>query len=296
MSGAATPKPQAAAPADPPQALAERAPAGGCDAHFHMVAHDFPLWEGRVEDPAPGALADWAARYRRVMARLGLSRGVVVHSILYGADNALTAAAVAALGRESFRGIGLVRDGADDAALDALAAQGMAGVRLNLVHGGLLSLEGAAALGPRLAERGLHVQMLVSAPVSMAAAAEAARRLPVPVVFDHLAWPDIAAGVDEPGFQALLRLLGEGRAWVKLSGVYRLCAPPWEAADGHVAALLRANPERCLWGTDWPHLMLGDAARPDAGALLDAFHRVATDAETRARVLVETPARLYGFA
>jgi predicted TIM-barrel fold metal-dependent hydrolase len=261
-----------------------------------MVAEDFPLWDNRVEDPAPGALNEWTARYRRLMDRLGFSRGVVVHSILYGADNALTAAAVAALGREDFRGIGLVRDGADDAALDALVAQGMAGVRLNLVHGGLLSLDGAAALGPRLAELGLHVQMLVSAPRTMTQAAEAARRLAVPVVFDHLAWTDIGAGIAEPGFQALLRLLGEGRAWVKLSGVYRLCVPPWEAADGHVAALLAANPERCLWGTDWPHLMLGDAAQPDAGALLDAFHRVATDAESRRRVLVKNPARLYGFA
>jgi Predicted metal-dependent hydrolase of the TIM-barrel fold len=192
------PKPRAAAPLDPPAPPRERAPDGACDAHFHMVGDDFPLWSGRVEDPAPGALADWAARFRRQMAALGVSRGVVVHSILYGGDNALTAAAVATLGRENFRGIGLAPDGADDAALDALVAQGISGVRLNLVHGGLLSLEGAEAMAPRLAERGLHLQMLVDAKRGVAAAAEAARRLPVPVVFDHLAWPDVSAGVRSP--------------------------------------------------------------------------------------------------
>jgi predicted TIM-barrel fold metal-dependent hydrolase len=288
--------PQAAAPPDPPFAPAERAPEGACDAHFHMLGDDFPLWSGRVEDPAPGAMTDWAARYRRLMATLGLSRGVVVHSILYGDDNRLTAAAIEALGRENFRGVGLVRDGAPEAALDRLLEQGMAGVRINLVHGGVLSLDGAARLAPAMAERGLHLQMLVNAERNMADAAEAARRLQVPVVFDHLAWADVAAGVDAPGFSELLRLVGEGRAWVKLSGVYRLCGGDWAAADAHVAALLAANPERCLWGTDWPHIMLGPAEQPDPGALLDAFHRVATAAETRRRVLVDNPAALYRFA
>ena len=129
----------------------------------------------------------------------------------------------------------------------------------------------------------------------MAELAPRVRALPVDVVFDHLGWPDLSLGVDEPGFAGLCRLLAAGDCWVKLSGVYRLAAAPFEAADAAEAALVAANPERCLWGSDWPHLMLGDAAMPDAGALLDAFHRAVPDAADRQRILVDNAARLYGF-
>ncbi|MEL6585904.1 MAG: amidohydrolase family protein, partial [Pseudomonadota bacterium] len=119
--------------------------------------------------------------------------------------------------------------------------------------------------------------------------------LPVPVVFDHIGWPDLAAGPAEPGFQMLLRALAEGHAQVKLSGIYRLCDAPYGAAAEHVRALVAANPQACLWGSDWPHIMLADAKQPDAGILLDAFLDVVTDTATRTTILTDTPTRLYGF-
>lgn len=285
-------------PIDPPKTPEVVPPPGACDAHVHMLADDaaFPLWEGRVENPAPGRLSDWIARHRSHQATLGIERTVVVHSIFYGTDNAVTLAAVDALGRDRCRGIGLATDQATDADLDHLAEGGIAGVRLNYVHGGVLSFDGVVAMAPRLADRGLHVQMLMNAHRHMAELADAVRRLPVPVVFDHIGWPNLSAGIDEPGFAELRRLLADGACWVKLSGIYRLCDAPYEAADPAVAALVAANPERCLWGSDWPHVMLADAKTPDSGVLLDAFHRVVTDSELRRRILASNPAALYRFA
>lgn len=288
------PLPRADLPLDPPSAPRAPLPDGACDAHVHMLADDYPLWEGRVEDPAEGTFETWAGRLERHLAALGMARVVVVHSILYGGDNAVTADAVARLGARA-RGIGLVRDGATEAELDALAGAGIVGVRLNYVHGGLLSWEGVRAMAPRLAARGMHVQMLANAHRHLADLAPDIRAMPVPVVFDHVGWPDLAAGVAEPGFDALRGLVADGAAHVKLSGAYRLCPAPYDAAAPHVEALLRANPEGCLWGSDWPHIMLADAARPDAGALLDALLDVATSEADREAVLVRGPERLYGF-
>lgn len=291
-----TDKPAALPPMERPSAPGTLAPTGACDAHVHMLAgpREHPLHEGRVENPAGPSLDEWMGRFRIHLEVLGCSRAVVVQSILYGADNSVAAEAVRRLG-DAARGIGLVADHADETELDLLADQRMAGVRLNFVHGGILSWSGVKSMAPRLAARGMHVEMLVNARRHMEEIADAVAAMPVPVVFDHIAWPDLAAGLDEPGFARLLRLLAEGNAWTKLSGIYRLDGAPHRRTDEHVAALVAANPERCLWGSDWPHIMLGEATMPDAGRLLDSFHRVVTDDATRRLILVENPARLYGF-
>ena len=80
---------------------------------------------------------------------------------------------------------------------------------------------------------------------------------------------------------------------MKLSAPYRVCDAPYEAADLHIATLAEANPKRCLWGSDWPHIMLADAKQPDAGALFDAFLRVVPDAGMRRQILVDTPSALF---
>lgn len=287
--------PKAMMPVDVPTPPVVALPKGACDAHVHMVAgDDFPLWKGRVEDPAGGDLDLWIARFERHLAVLGLDRAVVVHSILYGADNSVTIAAVRRLG-ERARGIGLVTDDATEADLDALAAANVVGVRLNYVHGGVLSWGGVKRLAPMLAERGMHVQMLMNAHKHMLDLADDVRELPVPVVFDHLGWPDLAAGPSEAGFQTLCDLLSEGHAYAKLSAAYRLCNAPYTQGDAAVAALVASNAERCLWGSDWPHLMLADAQHPDAGELLNTFLRAVPDPGHRQTILVDAPAQLYHF-
>ena len=286
--------PQAAPPVSTPTSPLAWLPKGAVDAHVHMVADDLPLWDGRVEDPAPGSLDDWVARFEHHLATLGLERSVIVHSILYGGDNTITTETVRRMGARA-RGICLVTDDATDAELDDLAAKGTAGIRLNYVHGGLLSWEGAKALAPRLAERGMHIQMLLHTHRHMLEIAEDIRALPVPVCLDHIGWPDLSLGLEEPGFQELLRLVGEGDVHVKLSGIYRVADAPYDAANAAVARLAEANPERCVWGSDWPHLMLADAKQPNAGVLLNAFLEAVPSEVARQAILVDTPTRLYGF-
>lgn len=275
----------------------KRAPEGACDAHVHLVAaaEEFPLWDGRVENPAPGPDLDgWLSLYRDHLNTLGFSRGLIVHSILYGTDNSVTVEAVRRMGKE-FRGVGLLPDGASDKALDQFVDWNMAAVRLNYVHGGVLSWDGAKAMAPALAERGMHIQMLAHADQHMQGLADDIRALPVDVVFDHIGWPADDMSPDSAGFRSLCDLLADGHVWVKLSAVYRMCNGPYGAVDALVAALIHANPERCLWGSDWPHLMLADAKMPAAATLLDAFDRVVPNEATRHRILVDNPARLFGF-
>lgn len=263
-------------------------PPGAADCHAHLIGDDFALWDGRVEDPPPGPLDAWVARYRAHLDRLGFQRGVVVHSILYGADNAITVQACRLLG-PGFAGIGLITDDATGADLDALVAANIRGVRLNYVHGGVLSWAAMCRLAPALAERGLHVEMLAHSHLHLAEIAPQLARLPVDIVFDHCAWPDMAGLKNDPGQDALRRLLGAGRAWVKLSALYRFGG----TAD-LLRALVAANPERCLWGSDWPHLMLNGVAMPDAGALLNDALAAIDPARHRA-IFCDNPARLYGF-
>ncbi|MEM9575941.1 MAG: amidohydrolase family protein [Pseudomonadota bacterium] len=273
------------------------APEGACDCHVHLVAgrDEFALWEGRVENPAPGPdFEGWLTLYREHLSALGCSRGVIVHSILYGTDNSVTVEAVRRMGK-GFRGVGLLPDGASEAELDQFRDWNMVAVRLNYVHGGVLTWTGAKEMAPALAERGLHIQMLAHADRHVADLAEDIRALPVDVVFDHIGWPADALTTDSPGFKTLCALLSEGHVWVKLSALYRMCPAPYEQTDALVAALVAANPERCLWGSDWPHLMLAGAEMPLAADLLNAFDRVVTDVATRHRILVDNPARLFGF-
>jgi predicted TIM-barrel fold metal-dependent hydrolase len=120
--------------------------------------------------------------------------------------------------------------------------------------------------------------------------------LGLPVVIDHMGRTDARAGTSSAGFQSLLRLVGDGGCWVKLSGAHRLSmqAPHYPDVRPFHEALLRANPDRLVWGTDWPHPRI-EGDMPDAGRLLDLFHHWTPDQETRRRILAANPARLYGF-
>ena len=276
----------------------QKAPAGAVDSHIHMLAaaSEFPLWDNRVENPAANIDMDgFLTRYRAQMDTLGISRTVVVHSILYGADNSVTLEAIRRLGSATTRGVALLSDGASEADLDALADAGIKALRLNYIHGGILTWEGAKALAPALAARDMHLQILASANRHIPDIADDIRAMPCPVVVDHMGWPDLSLGTEDQGFQTLCQLLSEGHAYAKLSAPYRVCAAPFTDATPFAAALAAANPQRCLWGSDWPFIMLADATMPDAGTLLDRFHDAVTSAADRQTILVDAPTALYGF-
>ena len=288
-------KPKAQMPPDTPTATVTL-PDDACDSHVHLVGGmDFPLWDGRVEDPAPGPdFEGWLQKYRDHIAALGCTRGVIVHSILYGTDNRVTLESVRRLG-EGFKGVGLLPDAATPDELDSFADAGIKALRLNYVHGGVLSWDGAKSLAPALKDRGMHIQMLLHTHQHMADLEADIRALPVPLVIDHMGWPDLKLGVDDPGFQTLIRLLGDGAIYVKLSALYRLCPPPYDQADDYVSRLLATNPDHLMWGSDWPHLMLADADMPAGGAVMDTLIRHVTKPDDLQKIMVDTPARLFDF-
>ncbi len=270
------------------------APPGATDCHCHVFGPyaRYPLSPGRSYTPPEASVAE----YLRMLGTIGLSRTVMVQPSVYGTDNAVTLDAVEEIGLNRARAVVVVDEGAGEADLAAMAARGARGVRFNAVSGNGAPLEQLERLAERIAPFGWHVQ-LYTGPDALPELEPALRRLPVPVVVDHMGGVKAAAGgVEHPGFRSLLRLL-EGGAWVKLSGYRSSAGPPYADVASMARALLSAAPDRCVWGTDWPHPSLHDPAEvPDDGALLDALGEWAPDEAARRAVLVDNPARLYGFA
>ena len=243
------------------------------------------------------------AAYRAMLAGIGATRAVLVHSNIYGPDNRATIDALAEMGG-AFRGIALIRPEIDERALQALAAAGMRGIRINLEFPGETTLDDMTALGPRLARLGWHLQVLVRAE-RLPAAASRLLALPLDLVIDHMGLPAAEAGM--AGVRALLPLLATGRVWIKLSAPYyvtsqpRLGAPqPDQGAprDDRLATaiarhLFEARPDRMLWGSNWPHPH--SAPVPDEGDLVDWLAEVVVDEAGLDQVMVRNPARLYGF-
>jgi predicted TIM-barrel fold metal-dependent hydrolase len=272
------------APARPPlSAPRQRAPAGATDCHFHIFGpYDrFPLDAKRPYTPPPARLEAYDAMARS----LGLTRRVVVQASVSGTDNAVTLDAAARLG--AARAICVAAPGADDA---ALARAGCVGLRFNIVSGNGAPTEALEETARRAAEYGWHLQFFAT-PEALEALMPRLLALPLPIVLDHMG----GARAREPrSWEPALRLLGSGRAWVKLSGT-RAGAPLAEV--GPLARRLLAEaPERCIWGTDWPHTQRSRAEDvPEDAALLDALDDWLPDPTRRHAVLVDNPARLYGF-
>ncbi|MBD0270705.1 MAG: amidohydrolase family protein [Acetobacteraceae bacterium] len=271
-----------------------RAPPGATDCHCHVFGpYDrYPLSPGRSYTPPEASVA----AYLGMLDTIGLSRTVVVQPSVYGTDNAVTLDAVGEIGPHRARAVVVVDDGFGAAELAAMAERGARGARFNAVSGNGAPLAQLERLAERIAPLGWHVQ-LYAHPEAVIDMEPTLRRLPVPVVLDHMGGVKAAAGgVGHFGFRSLLRLLEGGRAWVKLSGYRSSAGPPYADVAPMARALLAAAPDRCVWGTDWPHPSLHDPAEvPDDGELLDALGAWAPDDAVRRAVLVDNPARLYGF-
>ena len=283
---------QARPPRSDPRRPRVQVPVGACDAHAHVFAPEgvYAYAPRRPYTPAP---ATGLEAYRRMLAAIGFGRAVLVHSNIYGPDNRATTEALAEMAG-AFRGVALVRPEIDDAALEALAAAGMRGVRINLEFPGEMSLDDAFAMAPRLAGLGWHLQLLTGA-ARLAPLRERLAALPIDVVIDHMALPRAAADLAAQGFGALLEVLAAGNVWVKLSAPYygRADGRDYPFATAVARRLYAARPDRMLFGTNWPHPL---AARvPDDGDLVDWIAAVTASAAGLRQVLVDNPARLYGF-
>ncbi len=264
-------------------------PHGAVDTHAHVIGlpPTYPFVQTRSYTPPEAT----AAAYLAMLDATGMTYGVLVQVSVHGTDNRLLAKTLRA-NQGRLRGVAVVGLDAPEAELHALLDAGVRGVRLNVLYGGGMTLDRLEEYGALCGDMGWHLQLLLDAR-TLPDMAGRLSRLPVPIVIDHMGHFPAALGVASPGFQSLLGLVRDG-AWVKLSGAFRLGPPPYAEATPLAHALLQAAPYRCVYGSDWPHVATWDTM-PQAGALLDLLADWAPDEFMRHAVLVDNPARLYGF-
>lgn len=267
-------------------------PSGGWDCHAHLFGpyERFPLAGERSYTP-PEALEP---QYMALLRRLGLGNGVLVHPSAYGDDHSLLLHALAS--QPALRGVAVVRPGSR-LPLAGLRERGVRAARFSHRSGAGANFAGSAsfadlqALAPALADAGLHAELWTDCG-ALPSIASQLRQLPVPVVIDHMGGFDAKAGLDDPGLRALLDLLASGRVWVKLCAYRNLLnEPDWEVGRSYQQKMIAANPQRLVWGSDWPHLRVTPA--PDAVQLLDMFMDWAGSEAVVRQVLVTNPQQLY---
>src|SRR5882672_8772338 len=283
-------------------------PAGACDCHTHIHPDPakFPFFAGRVYTPELASPEEMTALHKA----LNMERVVIVTPSIYGPDNSATLFGMTARWATA-RGVAVIDDKTSESDLDAMSKAGFRGIRLNLATGGVsdpnVGRQRFQAAVERMKARGWHIQLFTSLAM-ISAIKELVAAAPMPIVFDHFGGAQAALGVDQPGFADLLELVKSGKAYVKISGAYRASklGPDYPDAAPLAKALIAANADRIIWGTDWPH---PDSVTPpgkqisdvtplfqiDDGRLLNQLPVWAPDAATRKKILVDNPTRLYGF-
>jgi len=270
------------------------APPGACDSHIHIYDPRFPASRPASRLTRNATVAD----YGMLQKRLGTTRAIVVQPAAYGFDNSVTLDAIAQLGIANARAVAVIPPSIADAELREMDRLGVRGVRFTQhdPNTAVTTPDMIEPVAARIAEFGWHVQIHLRAE-QLAEMAEMIARLPCTIVIDHMARIPPAQGVDHPAFDLVKRLLDSGRAWVKLSGAYldsRSGPPGYIDVRAVARALIRYAPDRCVWGSDWPHPTETET-KPDDAALLDLLSEWSTNDETRRRILVENPAVLYAF-
>lgn len=279
-----------------PKRPAHALPALACDVHAHVCGAQsrYPMIRERLYTPPEATPAD----FRHMLDALGIARGVLVQPSIYGTDNRAMLDALA-LDPQRLRGVAVTPFDVPPAEIERLHAAGVRGLRANIVdlksNKGELPLEQLRSVAQRIKPFGWHIEFLMHVnefPVLDRQLAD----FPVEVVFGHLGYVPVGACLDTAGFAALLRLMRDGRAWVKLTAPYRLTqsAPPYADTTPLAQALVDAAPARLLWGSDWPHVFIKTAI-PNDGALFDIFSNWVPDAAMRKRILVDNPATVYDF-
>jgi D-galactarolactone isomerase len=269
------------------------APPGACDTHMHIYDHRFPLASSATFDP-PDALVP---RYLAMRKRLGVDRNVVVQPTAYGRDNRCTLEAMAAIG-PSARGVAVVDAGVSDAELERLTKAGIRGARFHMLAGAAVPWEILDTVAAHTREFGWHVQLQLDGR-ELPEREALIRRVTGTLVIDHVGKFLEPVTVDHPSFRLLLRLIENGRTYVKLSAPYEVSKvglPHYDDVGALAKALVRAAPDRMLWATNWPHPTPVTASpKPDDADLLDMLLDWVGDEATRRKVLVDNPAKLYGF-
>ncbi len=284
-------------PPDPnPRTPAFAPPPKACDSHCHIFGPPdlFPYAASRRYTPPAAPLE----HYLMMLDVIGVERGIIVQPNAHGTDNRVSLDAIAR-GGGRLRGVGRIDDDTTGAEIEAMHAGGIRGIRFEFVKGRAGSSD--IALFERMIERirpyGWHVELHVDPDVLMEHAGWF-RGLDVVAVVDHYARLQVADGLDQPAFRLLLELMQRDNYWVKISGADQRTTAPWPYADvvPFARALIETAPDRVIWGTNWPHSNLfAPGATPNDGRLLDLMPEFAPDQAVRNRILVDNPARLFGF-
>jgi 2-pyrone-4,6-dicarboxylate lactonase len=265
-----------------------------CDAHCHVFgpasrfpyAPDAPYWP-------PDSPFENLQKLHRI---LGIDRAVIVHASCHGADMRVTLDAIARSGGK-YRGTAIIDASYTERQFREMHEGGIRGVRFNFVQhlGGRPDMEFFDRTVARLKEMGWHLILHLDA-TDLIEFRKKLEAIPVPMVIDHMGRVKAADGLQQEPFRILLEFMRNENFWVKVCGAERVSSkgPPFDDALPFARALIEAAPGRILWGTDWPHPNVGKSM-PNDGDLVDLFARMAPEPDLQRRILVENPARLYGF-
>lgn len=269
-----------------------RLPANSCDTHVHIFGPGvrFTYAADRTWTPVDAPKETLFAMHRQ----MGVSRCVIVQSLIHGFDNRVVEDAIEASERR-YLGVALVPVNVADSELRRLADAGFKGVRFHFMSKAAVdnTMGDILALTQRLKPLGLHLQVHFESSMIHHLAGPLARSA-VPVVIDHMGRVDAALGAEHADFAALHDLLKNPQFWVKVSGIDRIDPnPPYPHGVPLARLLLESYPDRCVWGTDWPHP--NHTHVPDDGVLVDALARIATTPARLAQLMVTNPQHLYGF-
>ena len=274
-------------------------PFGSTDCHCHVFEDPkkYPFVENRSYTPSYLPLS----RYLAMCKTVGLTRTVQVNASVYGFDNSLSLDIIGELGQDKARGVCGVRPDVSDKELQRLNDGGFRGARLSTHVKGYGGTDVLDTISTKAASVGWHVQLHVGNTAEIADFEAKLMKLPSALVFDHMGCVRGARDtVDSPGFQAMLHILkARDDCWVKISSWYnrsQIGAPDYPDMRPFAYAIVAARPDCAVFGTNWPHPnQFPPTVNPNDGDLIDVFCRWFPDAALRKRILVDNPARLYGF-
>ena len=274
-------------------------PAGAVDCHAHVCGPDmvFPYADERIYTPPDATLA----QYNSLLAMLGIDRAVLVQPSVYGSDNRAMLTALKS-SPQKFRGVAVLDPDLQkisDAQLEQLHATGVRGLRCNIVDvadkSAGLPINELTALAQRIAPLGWHLELLMHVN-EYPDLYKTFNRFPVDLVFGHFGYSHAKHGVSDKGFVGLLNLMKDQKAWIKMTGPYRICDGNLPYADMRPFndAVIAANPKQLIWGSDWPHVMVKKQMPHDAD-LCELLGSWVSDESLRKAILVDNPCMLYGF-
>ena len=274
-------------------------PPGAVDCHAHICgpASLFPYAQERIYTPPDATLEN----YQALLQMLGIDRAVLVQPSVYGTDNRAMLAALKVYPKQ-FRGVAVIPNQLTDVSdryLEELHLAGVRGIRCNIVDvadkSAGLPTQTLRALAERIKPFGWHLELLMHVN-EYPDLATVFKNFPVDLVFGHFGYSHAKQGIADKGFNGLLELMRNGQAWVKMTGPYRICDGnlPYTEMHPFNDAVIKANPQRLIWGSDWPHVMVKKQMPHDAD-LCELFGSWVTDFSLRKTIWVDNPCILYDF-